>query len=193
MTDESVPPEQDGGSSPTPRRKLDKATRNRAEAARLIAAAEKFEADKARSAREGLLRDHRILGGLAMELAEKAPDLARVLIEGIGSCSVSKFDRKHLERDGSALAQLRAIMEAQSCGAPAAPEKPVSVPTVAWFDVPFSERERVPPGVLYDPEVKARCALSREVVQQMRDLGFVERQDLADRPPPVRKPPASPT
>ena len=196
MKKESPPLEQVEGSSPSPLEKLDKAAKMRAEAAQLIAVAEKLEADQARATKEDTLRDYRIIGTAAMQLAEASPDLARVLVEGVGACKISGHDRKFLGRDGSALEQLRKIVEAQTTQTPVpdptpapglvSPASPTLAPTLAWFDVPFVDKDRVPPGVLYDPETKARCAISRHVVEQMRALGFNERQDLAGRPPPTR-------
>ena len=185
----SPPLEPAEGSNPSPLEKLDKAARMRAEAAQLIANAERIEGDHARAAKQGTLRDYRVIGDVAMQLAATSPDLARVLVEGVGVCKISGHDRKHLARDSSALEQLRKIVEVQTAQtpAPAAPASPALAPTIAWFDVPYADKDRVPPGVLFDHETKARCAISRAVVEQMRALGFKERSDLSDRVPPTRK------
>lgn len=189
MKKESAPLRLVEGSTSVALEKMDRAARLRVEAAQLIANAEKIEADQARAAREDTLRDYRVIGDTAMQLAATSPDFARALVDGVGTCKMSGHDRKHLARDGSALEQLRKIVEVQTTPSPdpAAPTSPDLVPTIAWFDVPFTDRDRVPPGVLFDQETKARCAIFRSSVEQMRALGFTERQDLADRPPPTRK------
>ena len=179
MNDESQSLDRTDSPQPAPLEKLDRAARLRAEAAQLIAAAEKIEADKARLTKDKTVRDQRIVGAVAMQLAAKSPDLARVLIEGIGACMISGHDRKHLAREGSALAELKTLAKAP------ASSSAMSVPTIDWFDVTYADRERVPAGVLYDRETKARCAITSAVVMQMRALGFKERVDLADRPPPT--------
>lgn len=197
MTDESSASGPHGPSGGTARERLDKAARLRAEAAQILAMAERIEAREAKERKENDTRDSRIVGGVLMKLAQGDVGLARTILNGLGVGSISIHDRKHLSREDGALAQLRRIVdskpplvlsEPQDTATSATDEQTsVRAPDGAWFSVAFADKNRVPAGVRYDPETKMRFAPTRVLVEEMRALGFEERHDLAGQPFPERQ------
>ena len=197
MNNESSAPEPNSSPESTARERLRGAAAKRAEAAQLIAAAEKIEAREAKERKENNTRDFRIVGGVLMKLAQEDAKLARVILEGLGTASISVHDRKHLGREDGALAQLQRIVDGKpllalpedqaTATAATGGEKSVRAPDSAWFTVAFIDKSRVPVGVRYDSETKMRFAPTRVLVEEMRALGFEERHDLAGQPFPERQ------